>query len=327
MEHEYLMSAEFEAFVELVTAGAEETTSLEFKRKPSPGTELQRADKKLLGEAVSAFANATGGILIIGIGTEEHEGIDRAKEIVEVEDVEAVAVRYRAYITSCTAPPVEGVSVRAVHTASGAGVMAISVPQGQARPHMSRAPDHHKYFRRVMDKCIPMEAYEVEEMMRLKTAPKLELVTSLHLAGSIGDNRQFELRFGLANRSRVTAKYPYIEYLRQPNAPALARYGLDGNGGTLWKQLPAGFSSGGVIFAAGADQVIHPGQTMFVSKLEMVEEFDARFQRDWGLTKLADGEVVELHFEFGCEDCPKEVAQVQFTKEELADFVRPDRAH
>ncbi len=318
------MSASVQDLVDLVTNRAEETTKLEFKRKPSLGTELQKQDKRLLGEAVSGFANATGGMLIIGIATLKHEGIDRASELVEIEEVKSVAARYRAYIPTCTSPPVEGVKVRSVEIEDGRGVILIHVPQGQARPHMSRAPDHHTYYRRVMDSFVPMEAYEVEEMMRLKTSPKLELVTELHRAGSIGDNRQFELRFGLANISRVTAKFPYIEYLRKPNAPSVARYGLDGNGGTLWKQLPTGFSKGGVMFAAGADQVIHPGQVLFVSKLEMVENFDPRFQRDWGLSQLADGEEVHLHFEFGCEDCPKEVIHLHLKKEELAHFVRPN---
>lgn len=64
---------DFAAYTALVEAETEESPELE----PSSGVELQRSDKSLLGEAVSGFANAVGGTLIIGIDSKKHEGMDR----------------------------------------------------------------------------------------------------------------------------------------------------------------------------------------------------------------------------------------------------------
>lgn len=320
MEPNDLQGLSFQDFIALVDSKVEETSTLEFKRKPSPDVELQKADKTLLGEAISGFANATGGNLVVGIATEKRDGIDCASKLIEIDHVQAVANRYRSYLPNCTSPPVEGVTVRAVKSSGDRGIMVIHVPKGQARPHMSRAPGHHTYYRRVIDAFPPMEAYEVEEMMRLKTAPKLTLVSELRHSGSTGGNRQFDLVFGLANFSRVTAKFPYVEYLKVDGQPHVSNYGLDGNGNTLWPKIQV--SSVGILFAAGADNVIHPGQRLFVSRIPMREGFAAERPGAWGLSTLADGEVMKLRFDFGCEDCPKETGWVELSKEYLAAFVR-----
>ena len=66
-----------------------------------------------------------------------------------------------------------------------------------------------------------MEAYEVEEKMRLKTEPKLSFLHSIRAAGSIGSNRRFGLLFGLENVSTVTAKFPSYHSAKEEISPAL----------------------------------------------------------------------------------------------------------
>jgi len=286
MDARFFEEADYTAVTKIVAASVEETHGIEFKRKSSPSDrELNKDDRRLLGEALSGFANATGGLLLLGIGTENHQGVDRAKDIFPIANVSVVADRYRSYAAECVSPPVSGVQVRAVANEDGSGVIVIKVPQGQSRPHMSTAPGHHTYYRRVMDAFVPMQHYEVEEMMRLKTKPKLTLLWELRSGGSIGTNRIFHLMFGLRNESRMTAKFPFISYLDGTNQPSVAQYGLDGNGNTLWPRLSA-HASPSVTFAGGADKVIHPGQGFFVSKLDFNETYDPRFMRDWGYLSL-----------------------------------------
>lgn len=75
MNHEEFLTADFSFFEALVAEKREESTRLEFKRKSAPNqVELQRDDKKLLGEVISGFANASGGVLILGIDTEKVDG-------------------------------------------------------------------------------------------------------------------------------------------------------------------------------------------------------------------------------------------------------------
>lgn len=198
---------------------------------------------------------------------------------------------------------------------SGSGLILLAVPRGQARPHMSTAPDHHTYYRRVMDSFVPMEAYEVEEMMRLKTEPQLRFVYEVRPAGSVGGNRCFGLLFGLENISKVTAKFPYISYRNAVNRPSVAQYGLDGKGRELWPRFED-VAADAVLFAAGADQVLHPGQRLLVSKLDYNETFEPR-HRDWGASNLAEGEALNLCFQYGCEDSPMQSVDLELSKEQL----------
>lgn len=310
---------------QLVTERAEESTTLEFKRKCDPNlVDLQRTDKKLLGETVSGFANAAGGTLILGVGTENHNGIDRASALFLIKSVELVAARYQAYVSECVSPAVEGLVVSYLSNSDGDGLVVIIVPSGQSRPHMSRAPDHHTYYRRVIDRFVPMEAYEVEEMMRIKTAPDLAFVHELRKGGSIGDNREINLLFGLENVGRVTARFPYVEYLGRLGSPTSAEYGLDGNGRTLWPRILT--ATTGALFAAGSDSVIHPGQKLFVSKIDMCEFHDPRFPRSWGLSQIPSGGQLNLNFAYGAEDHPRKTSELEFQKEALLGFVRPSTA-
>lgn len=306
----------FDDVVSLVSNVAEESHALEFKRKTDPRSlELHKEDRRLLGEALSGFANATGGIVILGVGSERHHGIDRAKSLETISDVRAVANRVRSYSNECVAPPIDGVKVRALAQPDGTGVILILVPRGQARPHMSTAPGHHTYYRRVMDSFVPMEAYEVEEMMRLKSEPLLQFVYEIRSAGSVGGNRNFSLLFGLENDSKTTAKFPYISYRHDAERPTVAHYGLDGNGNNVWPKIND-VAGGATLFAAGADQVLHPHQRLYVSKLDYMETFDPRY-RDWGVSKLAPRTSLRLEFQFGCEDSPIDTAILELSREQL----------
>lgn len=216
--------SDIQAVKKIVLEQREESHSLEFKRK-SVATEaaLSKDDRKLLGEALSGFANATGGTLIIGIGTQNINGIDRANTLQVISNIDAVANNYRAYANDCVSPPVDGLSVKSISDDNGNGVLLIDIPRGQSRPHMSNAPGHQKYYRRVADSFVPMQHYEVEEMMRAKTVPKLTLVHRVASAGSIGGNRNVDLFFWIAELINDYSKIPvyFLHYVRRstPDSP------------------------------------------------------------------------------------------------------------
>jgi hypothetical protein len=300
-----------------VAQRVEETYLLEFKQKHNASdVELHKDDRRALGEALSGFANAIGGTLIIGVRTERPNGVDRAVEYKPIQNVSTVAERYRAYVNDCVSPQIDGVRVCTLADQSGSGAIIIEVPQGSARPHMSMAPTHQRYYRRVSDSFVPMLHYEIEEMMRLKTSPSLDFIWKLQYGGSIGDNKTFSLVFGLRNFSKATARFPFISYYSGENKPRIAEYGLDGNGNTLWPNLGFG-SSDAITFAGGADRVIHPGQQFFVSKLDYADQDDPRFARYWGISNLVADAEIELKFDYGCEDCPIQTVYIRLTADKL----------
>lgn len=317
-------TASLPAVLRLIDDGQEETYKVDFKRKSDPHEEgLSRDDKKALGEAASGFANADGGMLIVGIETECINGIDRAKRIAPIENVQAVADRYRAYLIECVSPTVTNTQVQLICTdGENSGILVIHIPKGQQRPHMSTAPGHHRFYRRVEDRFLQMERYEIDEMFRLKSSPKLGLILEYDSGGRIGGNSKSFIRFGLENRSSVTAKFPFISVSRNLDAPRLAEYGLDGNGGTLFSRLPTGHR-GDILFSGGSDIVIHPEQALFVSRLEYLHSVDERMGKYWAATSLHPRGICTIEFTIGCEDAPMERFSVDFSCSNLLNHESP----
>lgn len=324
MNFDQLRLAGFTAVERLVAERTEESHRLDFKLKTDARrTDLQREDRKALGEAASGFANAVGGLLIIGVETEISNGLDRAKSIVPIEDVEAVADRYASYLTECVTPPVLGLRVSALCAeGSKSGVIVIDIPKGESRPHMSVAPGHHRFYRRVADRFQQMERYEIEEMFSLKGTPDLTLALEYQPGGSIGGNLKTFIAFGLSNTSNVTAKFPFISVVRNAKAPKIAEFGLDGNGGTLFEKVTMGPAQE-VLFSGGADIVIHPGQKLFVSRLEYLHGSDERMGRYWAASTLGPQGSCEIEFAFGCEDQPQKKVVARYSCSDLLNHEPP----
>jgi hypothetical protein len=82
-----LQSQGHRAVQDLVTARVQEGLQLDFKLKSNvTNGELNRDDRKVLGPALSAFANSAGGLLLWGIEAKRNsEGVDAADREVLVD--------------------------------------------------------------------------------------------------------------------------------------------------------------------------------------------------------------------------------------------------
>ncbi len=301
----------------LISEKIEENFSLEFKQKASAASdELHKDDRRALGEALSGFANATGGLLIIGVKTDNVNGIDVASHLVPISNVDRVSDRYRAYINECISPYLDGIEVLPLKREKGDGAIAILIPAGDKKPYMSMAPGHQKYFRRVGVGFVPMQHYEIEEMMRMKAAPSLKLALAFSDQGSISNRNQMSLRFGITNVSRTLAKYPYIAVNDGNGGPRISEYGIDGNGRILWPRL-LGASAGKAIFSGGANDVVHPGQTLFVSCFHFIASGAEDFLDKWAIDKLGDDGILHLEFEYGCDEHPSVAQTISLTRQDI----------
>lgn len=325
MNYDQIVSDGFSAIEELIEKEQEESYRLDFKEKSDASRpNIQRDDKKGLGESASGFANANGGLLIIGIKTINSNGVDRANKIVPIVSVLEVVERYKSYLSECASPPVKDIRIAAIsEPGKSSGVIAIEIPKSDERPHMSVAPGHHRFYRRTADRFQIMERYEVEEMFAVRTSPRLELALKYSEGGITGGHKKSYILFGLTNNSNVTAKYPYISIQQMNEGPKVAEYGLDGNGRTLFSKI-VGSAPNEAIFAAGSDIVIHPGQSLFVSKLEYVHTTDEKFRSYWSPDHFLDDERCQIEFAFGCDDHPRETKLFHFSKLDLVNHVVPD---
>lgn len=310
------------AIKRMVDERVEESHRLDFKVKANADKlELEKEDKRALGEAASGFANADGGILIIGVKTENHQGIDRAKEIVPIIDVAAVVDRYKSYLTECVNPPLDDLRIAPILYEDGKGVIVLDVPKGPKRPHLSTAPGHHRFYRRVSDRFMQMERYEIEEMFSLTSQPRLEVVFEYADAGSFRNNPLSILFFGLRNISNTTAKYPYFSIDMIENGPLVSSDGVDGNGSMPWPRTPTRdwreFK-----LAGGADAVIHPDQTVILSCFKYTH-FERNDPHHWSAGSLGFREEFLLKCSFGCENSSRRMMQARFNEAALLYHKQP----
>ncbi|WP_083234536.1 AlbA family DNA-binding domain-containing protein [Porphyrobacter sp. LM 6] len=316
MNYSDIVSAGLSGIHRLIENGTEESYQLDFKRKANPHSPiLDKEDRQNLGAAASGFANAEGGILIFGVGTKNHGGIDRASEIFAIQQVEVAADHFRAYLLECVSPPIDDTEISALADIDGSGVIVIHIPKGKQRPHMSRATNHHRFYRRTADRFEAMERYEIEEMFRLISHPELDLVFEYEPSGSIGGNPHSKLFFGLENNSRTIAKFPYISIDGIYNGPNVSNFGLDGNGNTPWPRRPSRYPSE-IVFSGGADAVIHPGQVIMISYFDYLHNHTERTHK-WSAASLADHNNFSLLISFGCENFERQRREIVFSQDSL----------
>jgi Putative DNA-binding domain len=165
----------------LVDEGLEESLTLEYKSSMALSRESAAISE--LCKDVSALANSAGGQLIYGI--EEDKKTKRPnKEDNGVIDDKITREWIIQIINSRVQPRMDEVTVvRILLSAEGYGYV-IGVPPTQVGPHQS---PEKKYYKRFELHSVPMEDYEIRDVMRRSSTPNLYLALNL----GPGDRRQW----------------------------------------------------------------------------------------------------------------------------------------
>jgi hypothetical protein len=133
---------------ELVTAGASEGLALEFKELSYGSSD---ADKRELLKDVSAFANAHGGHLVLGM--KEDRGIAVALPGVSVPDIDAETLRLGQIIRAGVEPPLLGFAVHTVQLSNAAHAIVIRVRRSWRPPHRVAAQGSNRFWIRNSSGC------------------------------------------------------------------------------------------------------------------------------------------------------------------------------
>lgn len=165
----------------LVENGIPEGRQLEFKRDRYAGND---AAKKEFAADVSAFANAQGGILLVGV--EEKNGIASGIAGVEVSDSDAFVRGISDFVRSSIEPQILDLRVRWIPLESGRGVLMIRVGRSWNAPHRVTVAGDSKFFMRDENGKHPMSvselrsafifASEVEERIRRFRTERLTVI-------------------------------------------------------------------------------------------------------------------------------------------------------
>jgi hypothetical protein len=205
---------------ELVAVRQEENLYIDFKLKENPGrTGLTDDDKRNLGKALSGFSNSDGGVLIWGIDASKGaDNIDCAQGLSPISNLAQFERNIKSLIPTSLMPANTDIEVFSVLKAAGTdvGFLVLKVGRSHRRPHRSEIKGDKRYYRRVGDNFFLLEHYELEDMFRLRGLAELEASYYVSIRSTSPGTEvgiivsSVHIKFGLLNRSRQPAKFPYM---------------------------------------------------------------------------------------------------------------------
>lgn len=186
----------------LVGDGVREDVHLEFKSVEALGNHQGLAE---MGRQVAAMANADGGLIIYGI-VERHEEEGLAAGVEGTGDKSITSDRLAQIIASHITPKVEGVRVHPIPLDDATVAFCIQVPKSSAA-HQSK---DHRYYRRHGAQTLPMEHYEVLELMHRRTAPVLTASATVVPSGLHDGAIRARLDVSLENQADAPVLYSLL---------------------------------------------------------------------------------------------------------------------
>lgn len=198
---EEVSASDIEQFVK---QGLEENVHLEYKSIEM----YDNVDK--LSLSVSAFANADGGLLILGI--REMEEKDKKGRTIRIEPDKVTwgepslsKERLESKLMSRIQPRIDGLVIQTIRNKDGGIIFLIDVPRSD-RPH--QAADH-RYYKRWSFQKLPMEHYEIADLFHRASRANLEIAARLI---SI-ENKLLTLDFIIVNTGTVSAHSPVFQLM------------------------------------------------------------------------------------------------------------------
>jgi hypothetical protein len=212
-EPPFLTLNSFDDISRLISEDIEESLNLDYKASPALSRDSERVDE--MCKDVSAFANSAGGQIIYGVA-EDRETRKPTNDDPGITDAKITREWIEQVISSKIQPRISGIQTAQIDNQKGGAVFVITIPPSQTGPH--QAPDK-RYYKRFGLQSVPMEDYEIKDVMRRATTPDLYV----ELAFASGDtqiieyashqemSKPFPIIATISNRSVQAAEYAFVE--------------------------------------------------------------------------------------------------------------------
>jgi hypothetical protein len=201
-----------------ITSEIEESLTLEYKAAEA----LDRVDakKKEITKDVSAMANSAGGILIYGISEFSVENRRHLPEKITPVDRRRFPREWVEQIVQAIRPRVDGIVIHSVNLSSGENDTAyiIEIPQSNTAHQAS----DHRYYKRFNFQAVPMEDYEIRDVMFREQTPNIALNFLIQITSEVQGQYVSDLK-SAQNFSGEITNYNLIVEARN-NGSAFAQY-------------------------------------------------------------------------------------------------------
>lgn len=164
-----------------------------------------------IGKEISAFANSSGGLLIVGLREQKVDG-GRSKIAVGVEwNTEKIYNKewFSQVMVGNIQPHVNNIDLVSVPSKDGAGnIFIVDVPASAFSPHMSCCDDH-TYYERIGARSVPMEHYQVDYHFGRRLRP--DLIPQIFIENGSEGIPAIKIIFKVKNDGRALAKWPMFK--------------------------------------------------------------------------------------------------------------------
>lgn len=181
-----------------IADGVQENSNLEYKGADALGKTNDK--KEEITKDVSAMANSSGGVLIYGIREFDEPDKRHLPERIDPIDQTQFSKEWLEQIVNLIRPRINGIVIHpvAVSSTSNHCVYVLEVPQSTTAHQAITL----KYYRRFNFMNVPMQDYEIRDVMNRATAPDAHVEFGLHRQlDDIENNAYRRLRVVVTNQS------------------------------------------------------------------------------------------------------------------------------
>jgi hypothetical protein len=156
----------------------QESLTVEYKAADALGK--SDGKKKEITKDVSAFANSAGGVIFYGVKEYDDPSKRHLPETIDPVDQASFSKEWLEQVINNIRPRINGLIIHSVPINSGANqvVCVVEVPQGTTA-HQAK---DYKYYKRFNFQSVPMEDYEVRDVMGRKQHPQIDLEFEVELS-------------------------------------------------------------------------------------------------------------------------------------------------
>lgn len=154
-----------------ITSEIEESLTLEYKS--AEALDRNETKKKEITKDVSAMANSAGGVIVYGIREFDQENRRHLPEKITPIDRRRFPREWVEQIIQAIRPRIDGIVIHSVQLGSGETDVAfvIEIPQSNTAHQAS----DHRYYKRFNFQAVPMEDYEIRDVMFREQTPNIVL--------------------------------------------------------------------------------------------------------------------------------------------------------
>ncbi len=182
-----------------ITSEIEESLTLEYKA--AEALDRNETKKKEITKDVSAMANSAGGILIYGISEYPDAERRHLPEKITPVDRRKFPREWVEQIIQAIRPRIDGIVIHSVNLSAHENAVAfvIEIPQSNTAHQAS----DHRYYKRFNFQAVPMEDYEIRDVMFREQTPNITLNFLIQITNDAPANLVIEAR----NNGSAFAQY------------------------------------------------------------------------------------------------------------------------